>query len=79
MPNWSSAADKTGQGLISGTSFGGGNGKLTFGYGGGRRSVSRSLKKSLDSTGAGLLQGVQLKKEPKLNTTRFPSVFVPLR
>jgi hypothetical protein len=78
MPNWSSAADKTGQGLISGTSLGG-NGKLTFGYGGGRRSVSRNLKKSLDSTGAGLLQGVQLKKEPKLNITRFPSVFVPVR
>ncbi len=76
MPNWSSAADKTGQGLISGASFGGRNGKLTFGYGG-QKSVSRGLKKSLDSTGAGLLQGVQLKKETKPNIRRLPSVFAP--
>jgi hypothetical protein len=71
-------ADKTGQGLLSGISFGkgGGTGKYKYGYGG-KRSVSASLKKSLDSTGAGLLQGISLKKEPNFSTIRVLNVFPP--
>jgi hypothetical protein len=78
MPNWGSAMDKTGQGLISGISLGGG-GKYKYGYGYGEsRSVSRSLKKSLDSTGAGLLQGISLKKDKGFTSLRVQNVFLAL-
>ena len=78
MPNWGSAMDKTGQGLISGISLGGGA-KYKYGYGYGEsRSVSRGLKKSLDSTGAGLLQGISLKKDKGFNSIRVQNVFFTL-